>query len=149
MIGDVRKDVDKELVDNFFRSPEGTWRIWKKAGEESPLEPETWQAMIQIAPNIPEKEVKFLERFSRNDTSQANRGELDRAWVCLPALEIQFEDPDNQGCFYSGFIEGKENINKFFLTLAKRHNEAFPLSGIVERAKKSLEEDVLLERASA
>lgn len=137
MIGDVSKDVDEELVDNFFRSPEGTWRVWKKIGEESPLEPGTWRAMIQIAPNIPEKEVKFLERFSRNDTSRARRPESDRAWVCLPALELQFEDPDNPGNFYSGFIEGKKNINKFFLALAERHNKEFSLVKIAEQTSKA------------
>jgi len=131
MIGDVRKDVDEELVDNFFRSPgEKTYQIWKETGAESPLEPETWRAMIQIVPKIPEKEVKFLERFSRNNTLQTTRSDFEHGWVCLPALQIEFEDPDNPGCFYSGFIEGKENINKFFLALAKRHNQERPLAKI-------------------
>jgi len=150
MIGDVRKDVDDELTDNFFRAKSNTkkWLFWKKLGEESFLDSlgaGVWQGIRMSGipdSQVPEKEVVHFEGFSRNDLFQARRAKLDRSQINLPALQLEFEDPDNSGCFYTGFIEGKENINKFFLALAKRHNKECPLAKILGEAKRSITDEI-------
>ena len=126
------------MVWSFLQSPEGKeWHIWK-GEEESPLDVETYLALTLRFPKIPEKQVNMLSLFERNDTSTVKRSEIDILVVTLPALELRFCDPDNSGNYYIGFIEGRENLNKFLLEFARKYNEKYPfdMKKTIKEAKR-------------
>lgn len=132
MIGDIRKDLNEELADHLIHSshPKG-WRIWTKDGEKPPLDEENYLALSMRFDEIPEIKVGALELFERNDTTRTTRAKISFGAVSLPALELRFQDSKNPEVTYVGFIEGRENINKFLGVFIKKYNEVDPLvSGI-------------------
>lgn len=139
MLGDAKKDIDEELADNFLQSPyPKEWRIWKlKGNDDLPLDIATYSTLIQRFPKIPEIEVNGLDLFERNDTATTTRSKLHFGTVCLPALELRFQDPEHPWVIYIGFIEGRENLNKFLKAFIKKYNEQYPFEGITERVKQS------------
>ena len=117
---DLTKNIDEELLSKFLQSPDEKkeWQIWK-CEEESPLDYETYRTLIQGFPKIPEKRVSMISLFERNDTSVVSRNKMNISLIILPALELRFRDPDNPDNYYIGFVEGRENLNKFLLGLLK------------------------------
>jgi len=85
--------------------------LWYKKGE---FDKEVRDAFIGVKFGVfPWHEVENLNRFEMSDSlEKGKKGFIVPTWedMSLPALWIRFEDPDNPGNWYTGTINGKENI---------------------------------------
>jgi hypothetical protein len=120
MIGDSSKNFDDELVKSvkavLGQKKEVEVRLWFNAEEH--LDPDDFQILKKTFPKFRVAEVKSLDYFERNNTTAVMRSDYSIGGVCLPALAIVFEDPENPSYYYFGFIEGKKNVTQFIVSLA-------------------------------
>lgn len=59
------------------------------------------------------KSIREMSFFKVNDTTVVNRSLFIYGSICLPALELEFEDADWPNYIWIGTIQGKKNIETF------------------------------------
>lgn len=123
MIDYRKKGVFPELVRHFLATPEEEreCRLWLQ-GDYINVSPELQMVLEEIT-TLPQKSIfGCLESFEVNDITVVQRGHFSYGDVHLPALQLTFQDtdPEAQGWWYSGFVDGLENITAFLEEIAKQ-----------------------------
>jgi hypothetical protein len=114
----VYDDPDQALLNDFLRSRNREIiGLWFKEGEK-----QTEIALIlqEFFMAVPIVVISQLDFFRRNCADATHRNPLSFNTITLPALELEYEDPDHLNRRLHGFIEGEDNI-LFFLQEFKKY----------------------------
>lgn len=114
----VYDDPDQALLNDFLRSRNREiLRLWFKEGEKQTEIAFIRQEFFMAVPIIVISQLDFFRRACADAT---HHNPLSFNAITLPALELEYEDPDHLNRRLHGFIEGKDNI-LFFLRGFQKH----------------------------